>query len=392
MNRLLLVCLIAGLLSPPALAQMNNGPGPIFGLSDLVTCVTATRDGKRLAWGNGEKQIGLLEFPSGKREPLLTGHTGIVSCLAFSPDGLLLASGGEDITVRLWDVATGKEKAVLTGHKQALRCVAFSPDGKTVASGAADDNVLLWDVATRRQKEAIKMQADYVVTFSPDGKTLALDHGDNVVLWDVAAAKESARFKEDTKSSIRSLAFRPDGQMLASACFDGSIRLWDRTTGTLAATLTGHTKPVYALCFSSDGKTLASGSADKTVQLWDVATGKEKTPGVWRATDQVAFVSFTAHDKVLIAAAFDLTIVQWNTVSGEMIAQEKMQAPTEGTGLSNLPPSALPPQPKPAPAPFLFGLTTNNALIFLAALALLVVGALVLGRKPSGTSSNKSPS
>jgi tetratricopeptide (TPR) repeat protein len=69
-------------------------------------------------------------------------------------------------------------------------------------------------------------------------------------------------------SSVRSVAFSPDGQTLASGSNDGTVKLWDVQSGREVRTLSGHTDWVQSVAFSPDGQTLASGSADKTVKLW----------------------------------------------------------------------------------------------------------------------------
>ena len=76
--------------------------------------------------------------------------------------------------------------------------------------------------------------------------------------------------------SVESVAFSPDGKILASGSVDHTIKLWDVATGTLLRTLSGHTSFVESVAFSPDGKILASGSYDKTIKLWDVeaALGK----------------------------------------------------------------------------------------------------------------------
>src|SRR2546423_93079 len=73
---------------------------------------------------------------------------------------------------------------------------------------------------------------------------------------------------------VYSVAFSPDGRMVASGSRDQTVKLWDVARGKDAATLEGHTDRVKSVRFSPDGKALASGGWDRTVKLWDVAAGK----------------------------------------------------------------------------------------------------------------------
>src|SRR3974377_1345049 len=69
------------------------------------------------------------------------------------------------------------------------------------------------------------------------------------------------------KGLVYSVAFSPDGKILATAGFDNVVKLWDFATGKEIRSLTGHTNPVYCVTFNKDGTMLASSSHDKTIRL-----------------------------------------------------------------------------------------------------------------------------
>jgi WD40 repeat protein len=111
------------------------------------------------------------------------------------------------------------------------------------------------------------------VAFSPDGQLVASASSDcTVKLWDAKTGAARRTF-EGHSDRVKAVAFSPDGQLVASASNDCTVKLWDAKTGVARRTFEGHSDRVNAVAFSPDGQLVASASDDRTVRLWDVKTG-----------------------------------------------------------------------------------------------------------------------
>ena len=157
----------------------------------------------------------------------------------------------------------------------------------------------------RAQRQTLQRHRDVVnaVSFSPDGQTLASASNDNTVrLWNTATGI-CRQALEGHSGWVKTVAFSPDGQTLASASYDNTVRLWDIATGVCRQALKGHSSGVSAVAFSPDGQTLASASYDKTIRLWDIATGvcRQALEG---HSSRVSAIAFSPDGQILASASY----------------------------------------------------------------------------------------
>ncbi len=278
-------------------------------------------DGRLCAVATGS-QVSLFDTSSGKRVRVLGSQSGLqAASVSFSPtDQTLLAVGygGKPNVpyVALWDIDKAVEKARLSitsdliGYsldetKGVVGTLRFSPDGRHLVVGtgspwrfifrAYSTPLLVWDVRERRniQRLAGHTGSCVALDFSSDGMLLASgSHDGRVIVWSTGTWQELRQFRNPDLPALRdragyggppvnesvvvtSVAFSPDDKTLAMASHEGSIHLWDVTSGNHLAALTGHSNAVTDVAFAPDGRTMASTSTDGTVRLWNMATHRE---------------------------------------------------------------------------------------------------------------------
>ena len=155
------------------------------------------------------------------------------------------------------------------------------------------------------------------MAFSPDGVTLASGSWDGTVrLWEVSTGIHLRTFRGHS-GFVLNVAFSPDGQTLASGSQDSTVRLWEVATGKHLRTLERHTRSVWSVSISPDGQILASGSWDGNIHLWEVATGKHLRRLRWTAVGRS--VSFSPDGMTLAGAGEDGAVRLWEVATGNRL-------------------------------------------------------------------------
>jgi hypothetical protein len=257
---------------------------------------------------------------------------GDAIALAFPPnEPETLVTVGSNGTIRLWNTAEAREIASIPfkGVGPELTGMAVSPDGARALiirhGGALQPIDLKQRVWEPSWQESLPGQiAQWAVAFAADGQTVATAHGNSTVkIWD--AASHSLRHTlSGHKGQVHSVAIAPDSSTVASG--DGeTVRLWNARTGKQTGSFQaqkgggGNLPAIWSLAFSPDGKTLAAGGNDGSVHLHDLASNSERS----RLSQgfPVGAIAFSSDGARLASAGFGGKVIVWNTATGAKLAE-----------------------------------------------------------------------
>ncbi|KAI2540630.1 RACK1 isoform 1, partial [Pan troglodytes] len=113
---------------------------------------------------------------------------------------------------------------------------------------------------------------------------------------------------------VSDVVISSDGQFALSGSWDGTLRLWDLTTGTTTRRFVGHTKDVLSVAFSSDNRQIVSGSRDKTIKLWNTLGVCKYTVQDESHSEWVSCVRFSPNSSnpIIVSCGWDKLVKVWN--------------------------------------------------------------------------------
>jgi eukaryotic-like serine/threonine-protein kinase len=276
-------------------------------------------DGRRalsVSWD----QVRLWDVATGELLGAPLPHQREVLDARFSPDGRTVLTRARDGRVRLWQTATARAGGQRLAHSKWVTAVAFRPPaGNSFVSSGSDKRVWTWDVSNRRGRDLGLDGLDQVLSlaYSPDGHVLAVGtRGRKVWLWDVDARRLALPEPLMLGDRVWAVAFSPDGKTLATGIEQRRAEFWEVATGERRSPTLEHAKAVYAVAFSPDGRTVLTGSEDRQARLWDASTGQPLgQPLVHQGT--VYAVAFRPpNGRTVLTGSEDGTARLWEAATG----------------------------------------------------------------------------
>lgn len=254
-----------------------------------VSALDVAPQGGRFASGSRKGELLIWDPARARRPQALSLWEREISALAWSPDGQRLAAAegdGYERTLGLESLMdprpgrivildpSGKPLRFLEGHPAPVTDLEFMADGKRLVSVGQGGWVYVWDVESGERIESLPNLGAPIlsVDVAGDGRIAISTMEESAYVWEVERSAAAGRLVGHT-GKVHDVVFSPDGETIASASADGTLRLWDSHTYATLAVISGHQGPVVSVRYDSTGGHLLSAGWEDGMRVWDVMTG-----------------------------------------------------------------------------------------------------------------------
>ncbi len=262
------------------------------GLFSAINEVLVTKE--FIISGSDDRTIRIWHQETKELITVLCGHGKSVNTMVIHPHHPYLFTGGKDGKIICWDLSNFQSVLTMDTQQNGIKTLSITGDGKLLISGSGDRSLKIWcsDKLTllngyRPHELAINQIAINPHLNSVIFATVSSDR--QVILWN---KHQPLTILKGHLKGIRTLAFHPHFQLLATGGDDGYINIWNIDRPQLVHTISAHSWPISRLIFSHNGRYLISSSTNGQVKIWEVDN--------WTAID-----AFFAHDKPILGLAIN---------------------------------------------------------------------------------------